>query len=175
VIRRIALALIVAGAIGIAVAIAWIVRDDGGNGGATAPATTSGTALHFATTPASAPFAGLTETRLEVGGRCLRAVVADSEAERVEGLRQRSDLGPYDAMLFVFPEPTITSFTMSTVPVPLDIGFYAADGLPVSRLRMKPCPHAEADCPGYHATGAFTLALETLGGKLPSGALSGCN
>ena len=64
---------------------------------------------------------------------------------------------------------------MSTVPVPLEIGFYAADGTPVSRRHMKPCPHAEADCPDYHSGGPFTYALETLTGKLPSGALSGCN
>ena len=123
----------------------------------------------------SAPFEGLTEAQLGVGGRCLRVVVADDEAERVQGLRRRRDIGPYDGMLFVFDEPVDTPFTMSTVPVPLEIGFYAADGSPVSRRHMKPCPHAEADCPDYHSSGPFSYALETLRGKLPSGALSGCN
>ena len=100
--------------------------------------------------------------------------MADDEPERVKGLRQRRDLGPYDGMLFVFDAPTQTTFTMSTVPVPLEIGFYGTDGAPVSQRHMLPCPNAEADCPSYSAGAGFTLALETLGGKLPSGALSGC-
>jgi uncharacterized membrane protein (UPF0127 family) len=173
--RRIALALLLAGAIGIVVAVVWFARDDGEIDGARAPVASSNTPLLLGTTPASAPFKGFTEAQLGVDGRCLHVVVADDQTERVQGLRQRRDLGPYDGMLFVFGAPTNTAFTMSTVPVPLEIGFYSADGSPVSRRHMKPCPHAEADCPDYHAGGAFTFALETLGGKLPSGALSRCN
>ena len=127
------------------------------------------------TAPASAPFQGLTEAQVGVGGRCLRVVVADDQAERVQGLRTRRDIGAYDGMLFVYDEPVATPFTMSTVRVPLEIGFYASDGSPVSRRHMKPCPHAEADCPDYHSGGPFVFALETLSGKLPPGALSGCN
>jgi uncharacterized membrane protein (UPF0127 family) len=172
--RKIAVALLVAGAIGIVVAVVWLARDDGSDN-ASAPVASSNTPLLLGTTPASAPFAGLTEAQLGVGGRCLHVVVADNETERVQGLRQRSDIGPYDGMLFVFDAPVDTGFTMSTVPVPLEIGFYAADGSPVSRRHMKPCPHAESACPDYRAGGPFSYALETLGGKLPSGALSGCN
>jgi uncharacterized membrane protein (UPF0127 family) len=171
--RRVALALLVAGAIGIVVAVVWFARDD--SDGASAPVASSNMPFLLGTTPASAPFEGLTEAQLGVGGRCLHVVVADDETERVQGLRQRRDIGPYDGMLFVFDEPTNTAFTMSTVPVSLEIGFYAADGSPVSRRHMKPCPHAEANCPNYHSSGSFSYALETLGGKLPSGALSGCN
>ena len=57
-----------------------------------------------------------------------------------QGLRGRSDLGPYDGMLFVFDGPTDAAFTMSGVPVPLDIGFYDADGAPGLGQRMEPCP-----------------------------------
>ena len=169
--RKAAIALMVAGVIGVAVGVVWIARDegDGGGDGASAP-------FRLApTTPASAPFAGLTATRLGVGGRCLDVVVADDTVERVQGLRQRSNIGRYDGMLFVFDAPSNETFTMSTVPVGLDIGFYAADGSPVSRRHMKPCPRAEADCPSYRSSGPFTYALETLTGNLPSGALSGCN
>ena len=155
-------------------AVVWFARDDDSDD-ASEPVASSNTPFLLRTTPAAAPFVGLTEAQLGVGGRCLRVVVADDETERVQGLRQRRDIGPYDGMLFVFDEPVDTTFTMSTVPVPLEIGFYAADGSPVSRRHMKPCPHAEADCPDYHSGGPFNYALETLGGKLPSGALSGCN
>jgi len=167
--RRIALALVVAGAIGIVVAIVLVVRGGGSGSTARPPAL----ALHAR--PSVAPFAGLTEARIGVGGRCLRVVIADDEAERVEGLRGRRDLGPYDGMLFVYRAPTEVSFTMSTVPVPLDIGFYSAGGDPVARLHMRPCPRAEAECPTYSAGAPFTYALETLRGGLPKGGLSGCN
>jgi uncharacterized membrane protein (UPF0127 family) len=137
-------------------------------------ATADLTAALAAARPATAPFAGLTATRLSVGGSCLRTVVADDAAERVEGLRQRSDLGPYDAMLFVFPGPTDVGFTMSTVPVALEIGFYSADGTRTSARHMTPCPEAEARCPVYRADHPFTHALETLGDDLPTGDLSSC-
>jgi uncharacterized membrane protein (UPF0127 family) len=125
-------------------------------------------------TAAAAPFSELTEIALGVGGDCWIVVVADDQRERVEGLRGRRDTGPYDGMLFVFDEPTTAAFTMSGVPVPLDIGFYDAGGAPVSRRRMEPCPRSEADCPVYRAEGEFAFALETEAGGLADGALGAC-
>src|SRR5436190_2422448 len=52
---------------------------------------------------ARAPFRGLTATRLGVGGRCLRVVIADAEVERENGLMGRVSLGEYEGMLFVVP------------------------------------------------------------------------
>ena len=123
--------------------------------------------------PAREPFVASTETTISVGGAPFDVVLADEGDERYQGLRQRGDIGPYDGMLFVFAAPTSTSFTMSTVPVPLDIGFYAADGKMVDRLLMKPCPDRQAKCPLYSARAPFTYALETLKGDLPDGDLSG--
>lgn len=121
---------------------------------------------------ASAPFRGLTETSVEVGGEPLQVVVADGNDERFEGLRRRRTLGAYDGMLFVYPESVVVAFTMSTVPVPLDIAFYDAGGRVVSRLRMQPCDGADAECPAYRAAGEFRYALETLKGDLPRGRLT---
>lgn len=170
--RVVAIAVLALIAAGVVVLAARALTDDGDTndlkpGG-------SLTASLRAATPAGAPFEGLTETSLSIGGDCLRTVIADSEPERVEGLRQRSDLGPYDAMLFQFPGPTQAGFTMSTVPVALDIGFYAADGTRTSFRHMLPCPKAENECPVYRADGPFELAVETLGGKLPPGNLRPC-
>ena len=124
-------------------------------------------------TPAAEPFPALTETTIRVGARTLDVVVADEAGERTQGLRGRRHLGAYDGMLFVFEAPTQTPFTMSTVPVPLDIGFYDADGSVVDRLRMQPCPIAsEARCASYRASGPFSYALETLVGDLPTGRLA---
>ena len=61
---------------------------------------------------------------------------------------------------------------MSTVPVPLDIGFHDAQGEVVDRLLMKPCPDSQSQCPLYSPKAEFTYALETLKGDLPEGPLS---
>lgn len=171
--RVVALALLAVVAAGVVVLAVRALSDDG----ATPDERTSGplAASLGAARPAAAPFTGLTETHLSVGGHCLRTVIADSDPERVLGLRQRSDIGPYDAMLFVFPGPVDVGFTMSTVPVPLEIGFYSADGTRTSSQHMVPCPKAEIECPVYRAGQPFEFALETLNGKLPQGDLAGCS
>lgn len=122
--------------------------------------------------PASQPFGHLTETRVEVGGESLRVVVADTAEERSQGLRRRT-IGEYDGMLFVYTEPVEISFTMSTVPVPLEIAFYDGAGRVVSRLHMRPCADAQSDCPSYDAVTEFVYALETLQHDLPKGRLTG--
>jgi uncharacterized membrane protein (UPF0127 family) len=145
-----------------------------GNDDAAAPRGTLGSVL-AASRPARSPFAGLTEVRLAIGGDCRRIVVTDEVDERAVGLMRRRDLGPYDGMLFVFDGPTQGSFTMSNVPVPLDIGWYDAGGRPVDRLLMQPCPDRPAsECPSYRSDGPYSYAVETLEGQLPAGALSGC-
>jgi uncharacterized membrane protein (UPF0127 family) len=170
--RVVALALLVLVAAGVVVLAVRAMSDDGAD--AVKPSGTIAASLRAAT-PAEVPFEGLTETNISVGGKCLRTVIADSQSERVEGLRQRSDIGPYDAMLFVFPAPVDVGFTMSTVPVPLEIGFYSADGTRTSARHMRPCPKAEAQCPVYRADQPFEFAVETLSGKLPHGNLGGCS
>jgi len=100
-------------------------------------------------------------------------VLARTEAERQAGLRRRSTLGPYGGMLFVFDRDRNVAFTMSTVPVPLDIGFYRADGRRVGKLRMVPCAGTDAACPAYEIHPTFRYALEALAGQVPGGNLSG--
>jgi len=167
----VAAAVLVALAVALAGGLIYLLRRDDGS---TAPGAVLAPVLADAS-PASAPFAGLTEVRLDVGGDCRRVVVADSVDERATGLMRRRDLGRYGGMLFVFEGPTISSFTMSDVPVPLDIGWYDAKGQPVDRTLMQPCPQrSPADCPVYQSKGPYRYALETLGGDLPSGAISAC-
>src|SRR5437660_1294153 len=136
--RAIVTALFVAAAIVVVVVVVKVLSDSDDT------SSVSRTPLAGAVmrqTPAQAPFEGLGELKVALGeDHCLRLAVADSLGERVAGLRNRTELGPYDGMLFVFPTPTDTAFTMSGVTAPLEIGFYGADGTPVSRLLMKPCP-----------------------------------
>jgi uncharacterized membrane protein (UPF0127 family) len=76
-------------------------------------------------------------------------------------------------MLFAYEAPVTSSFTMSTVRTPLDIGFYDRSGRLVDRLLMTPCRFSDADCPSYRASGEYKYAIETLPGDLPRGDLSG--
>jgi uncharacterized membrane protein (UPF0127 family) len=126
-------------------------------------------------TGAVAPFEGLSELKVAIGyDHCLRLAVADSLDERVAGLRGHTDLGPYDGMLFVFKVPSTSAFTMAGVTEPLDIGFFGTDGARDSTRLMKPCAKAEPECPVYRADGTYQYAVETPGGKLPSGPLTAC-
>jgi uncharacterized membrane protein (UPF0127 family) len=125
-------------------------------------------------TAAHAPFVGLTETRAMVGGRCLRVVIADSEAERQRGLMDRTDLGGYQGMLFVSPREVSNVFTMSGTKVPLDIAWFRSDGTRGNTAHMVPCRGTVSSCPLYPPGTAWRFALETLRGGLPSGDLGAC-
>ncbi|MGH9025864.1 MAG: DUF192 domain-containing protein [Acidimicrobiia bacterium] len=141
------------------------------------PASAEGTPLEdtlVVTESASDPFPGLTEADVAIGGQCRRLVIADSPDERGAGLRDRSDLGPYDGLLFVYDADTLVSYTMSGVPVPLDIAFYNSRGNEVDRLEMVPCEGDPASCPSYQSSHPFRFALETPAGELPAGSLVGC-
>jgi uncharacterized membrane protein (UPF0127 family) len=136
------------------------------------------TAMLPRSVPAQAPFKGLRAVKAAVGyDHCLRLVVADTEAERVAGLRGHAgDLGPYDGMLFVFQGPTDAAFTMAGVADPLDIAFFGQDGTRNSTKAMPPCPaKAETECPVYRADGPYVFALETKPGQLPSGPITACS
>jgi uncharacterized membrane protein (UPF0127 family) len=127
---------------------------------------------------AVAPFEGLSEVNASIGpDRCLRLVVADSQDERVAGLRDNtSDLGPYDGMLFVFQGPSQSRFTMSGVSDPLDIAFFEQDGARNATRSMEPCPEkVENACPVYGADGPYVFAVETKKGELPSGPIAACS
>jgi uncharacterized membrane protein (UPF0127 family) len=127
------------------------------------------------TKPAAAPFAAFSEARAAVGKRCLRVLVASSAAQRSQGLRDVTSLGDYDAMVFVFPNDTVARFTMAQTRIPLDVGWYGADGVPIERTRMTPCPDGtDATCPTYGPKRRYRYAVETSAGQLGGGGLTGC-
>jgi uncharacterized protein len=169
--RIVAGALLVAFGVGLLVlALLAITRSDD-EPAAVAP---SLRALLAGATGAGEPFPQLTRTRLAVGGRCLRVVIADSGAERARGLMDRIDLGDYQGMLFVSPVASSSAFTMSGTRVPLDIAWYDADGRRSNAAEMVPCRGEIADCPLYRPGSPWRFALETLHGDLPSGDLGAC-
>jgi uncharacterized membrane protein (UPF0127 family) len=124
---------------------------------------------------ADAPFGAFGETRLALGDRCLRVLVATTEVQRVQGLRDVQSLAPYDGMIFVYESDTSARFTMANTPLPLDISFFDADGKPVDQQRMTPCPTGtDATCPIYASTHRFRYALERAAGAAGGGALAAC-
>lgn len=66
---------------------------------------------------------------IPVGGRTVQMQLAITEPEMAHGLMGRTDLGPDQGMLFVYPRPTAMSFWMRNTPLPLDIGFFGPDGV----------------------------------------------
>ena len=104
--RPVVITLVVLGVIAVAVVVVKVLDEVGD------PTPNAGGIPLDRDPPASvdavAPFEGLSEVKAAIGyDHCLRLVVADTEEERVAGLRgNEADLGPYDGMLFVFQGPT---------------------------------------------------------------------
>jgi uncharacterized protein len=84
--------------------------------------------------------------------------VADTSAEREQGLMGRQSLDSDAGMVFVFPRDTKNAFWMKDTLIPLSIAFYDDGGRIVSLLDMNPC-RAEP-CPLYSPGVAYRGALE---------------
>ncbi len=75
---------------------------------------------------------------LHAGGQALSVEVARTEAQREHGLMGRTDLGPRDAMLFVFDRDDHLSFWMKNTPTALSIAFLSAEGRILEIEDMEP-------------------------------------
>lgn len=95
----------------------------------------------------------------------LCALLAADDTQRAQGLMGRRDLAGFDAMIFRFDQDVTSAFHMRTVPVPLSIAWFDADGAFVSSTDMAPCED-RPDCPEYAATGPYRYAVEVLQGGL---------
>jgi uncharacterized protein len=84
--------------------------------------------------------------------------VADTPAEREQGLMGRTTLPADAGMAFVYTEDHAGSFWMKNTLIPLSIAFYAGDGRILKILDMEPC-HADP-CPLYDPGVAYRGALE---------------
>lgn len=100
-------------------------------------------------------------------GTELTVAVAATGDLRSQGLMGVSTLGDLDGMVFVFDTEAERNFWMWTVPISLDIAFFASDGSLVGVLEMAPCVDGDsADCPRYGPGEPFRYALETVAGDL---------
>ncbi len=85
--------------------------------------------------------AGCNESELveiRVDGVSAWVEIADTDERRRRGLMQRQDLGRDEGMLLVFPTPRVQQIWMLNTPIPLDAGFFDADGVLLNTVSMSP-------------------------------------
>ncbi len=94
---------------------------------------------------------------------CLLA--ARNAEERSRGMIGVEDLQGYSGMVFIYQEDTQNSYHMRGVPMPLSIGWFAADGLVVATSDMEPCLGQEI-CPSYSSGAVYRFSIEVPQGRL---------
>jgi uncharacterized protein len=111
------------------------------------------------------PIPPFDEVRLVTTAGEFCALLADSDAERAQGLMERLDLGDYDAMVFTFDQDTTGRFWMRNTRIALSIAFFDESGGLVGTADMPPCPDGE-ECPTYGAERPYRTAVEVPQGDL---------
>lgn len=93
---------------------------------------------------------------IHVNDVAARVEVAATPEHRSRGLMYRRSM-PYDeGMLFVFPDAAIRSFWMKNTFIPLDIGYFDADGFLIEVHQMEPDDGAKS----YVSSAPALYALE---------------
>ena len=75
---------------------------------------------------------------VRVDGHSIDVQVAARYLERLRGLQGRTQLGPEEGMLFVYPNEQDLEFWMRNTPLPLDLGFFDSRGALVSISALEP-------------------------------------
>jgi uncharacterized membrane protein (UPF0127 family) len=92
---------------------------------------------------------------IKVGDRVVQLQLALLPAEQQRGRMFRRTMGAEEGMIFVFRHPQTMSFWMRNTELPLDIGYFDADG--TLREVYPMYPHDEKSVP---SVGKRQLALE---------------
>jgi len=74
------------------------------------------------------------------GAASFRVELADTDAERAQGLMNRDSLARSAGMLFVYPQPQSVGFWMKNTLIPLDMIFMDAGGT-VAKVKHEAQPH----------------------------------
>jgi uncharacterized membrane protein (UPF0127 family) len=88
----------------------------------------------------------------------VKVEIAETDAQRAQGLMFRSSLARNAGMVFLFPRDSRGGFWMKNTHIPLSIAFADRRGRILKILDMAPC-HAEP-CPVYDPRVAYRRALE---------------
>ncbi|MGZ5290185.1 MAG: DUF192 domain-containing protein [Actinomycetota bacterium] len=112
--------------------------------------------------PSGTPSVSAASVTFDGTSATLTVQIADTDAERHEGLSGRSSLPADTGMVFVWDQPVETTFWMKDTLLPLSIAFVAEDGRILAIHEMHPC---EADpCPTFGAPAPFSAAVEAPAG-----------
>lgn len=93
----------------------------------------------------------------------LRVEVADTAAERSEGLSGRGRLPPRTGMLFRFDHEVTVGFWMYDVRLPLSLA-WVRDRRVIGTVEMVPCAADRSGCPSYEPPGPYDAAIEAPAG-----------
>lgn len=89
--------------------------------------------------------------------------VADTNAQRLQGLSGRRYLGDYEGMFFIMDTEGYSGFWMKDMYIPLDIIFIDSDGFIVDiHENLQPC--VPTSCPTVMSSDVFKYALEVNAG-----------
>jgi len=114
----------------VAVIVVWIVVEyHPTNPGPTSAATNTVAAMASSTAAALAINSNLPMEIISIGPTTLQVEIASTDAEREQGLSDRTSLVPGHGMLFVFDPPKDVSFWMKDMQFSLDMVFADADGV----------------------------------------------
>jgi uncharacterized membrane protein (UPF0127 family) len=84
--------------------------------------------------------------------------VADTAQERQKGLMGVEVLRADEGMVFIFDEPSDSTFWMKDTLIPLSIAFVDEEGRVIGLLDMQPCD--DDPCPTYGIDEPYVLAIE---------------
>lgn len=128
---------------------------------------TAGTTTPTETSVYTGDIVGYELMTVQLNGEDLLVAIADNNALRARGLMGVTEFGDLDGMLFAWQEPHVGAFWMWTVPIPLDVAVFDANGALIDVLEMAPCIDGNStDCPRYQPDGAYVYALERHEGDL---------
>jgi uncharacterized membrane protein (UPF0127 family) len=94
------------------------------------------------------------------------ALLAENAQQRGKGLMGQSGLNGYDAMAFVYQQPSTSGFWMKGTIIPLAVAYFDGAGHFVSAQGMDPCPADATDCPTYPPAAPYVTAVEVPRGGL---------
>ena len=86
--------------------------------------------------------------------------VADTDAERTQGLMFRDNLAKFESMLFVYDNPQHVAFWMKNTLIPLDILYFTAEGVLLD-IRENAVP---GDLVPFRSSGLVQYVLEVNAG-----------
>ena len=97
------------------------------------------------------------------GGRRFAAEIADTPLRQARGYMRRAEIGPDEAMVFVFEAPGVRTFWMKNVVVPLDM-IWMDETFRIVHIDHAVPPCRVDPCPSYGTIRATRYVLEVAGG-----------